>query len=269
MAERNAQWLIPVLLALGAALALWFYWASLEPGPETSPAGPSGDESATDAPAGPRYPVPDPPPHRPAAAELTPLPPLDESDRYFELALEDLFGEGVDALLIDNAVIERFTAAIDNLPRRRVAERIRPVSGAPGTFLVDGQDASGAWTISAENYRRYDGLVAMLRRADPAALTDVYRRFYPLFQAAYEGLGYPDGYFNDRLVAVIDHLLETPDVSGPVEVVRPHVLYEYADPELEALSAGQKLLIRIGPDNRAAVREFLVELRARIVALAE
>jgi len=48
--------------------------------------------------------------------------------------------------------------------------------------------------------------------------------------------------------------------------VRPHVLYEYADPELEALSAGQKLLIRIGPAHRAVVRDFLEDLRDRITA---
>jgi hypothetical protein len=43
--------------------------------------------------------------------------------------------------------------------------------------------------------------------------------------------------------------------------VRPHVLYQYADADLEALSSGQKILLRMGPQHRAAVRERLNELR--------
>jgi len=79
-------------------------------------------------------------------------------------------------------------------------------------------------------------------------------------------LGYPDGYFNDRAVAVIDQLLATPQPAEPVRLVRPHVLYEFADPKLEALSSGQKLLIRMGPDNAARVKTVLAELRTRIAS---
>jgi len=35
---------------------------------------------------------------------------------------------------------------------------------------------------------------------DAKKLVSVYVHLYPLFQQAYVGLGYPDGYFNDRLV---------------------------------------------------------------------
>ena len=46
-------------------------------------------------------------------------------------------------------------------------------------------------------------------------VASLYLHFYPLFQQAYQSLGYPNGYFNDRLVATIDNLLAAPDVSGP------------------------------------------------------
>jgi hypothetical protein len=91
-----------------------------------------------------------------------------------------------------------------------------------------------------------------------------YRRFYPLIQEAYTQLGYPDAYFNDRVVAVIDHLLETPAPAEPIELVQPHVLYKFADPKLEALSSGQKLLLRMGGDHAARVKSVLTELRDRI-----
>ena len=127
--------------------------------------------------------------------------------------------------------------------------------------MVDGRDGDDEFTLNSYNYDRYDVLVGLLADADLAALADVYRRFYPLFQSAYVDLGYPDGYFNDRLVEVIDHLLETPDISGPVSLTRPHVLYEFADPELESLSSGQKLLLRMGAEHRSRVKQALKEFR--------
>jgi hypothetical protein len=42
------------------------------------------------------------------------------------------------------------------------------------------------------------------------------------------------------------------------------VLYEYADPDLEALSSGQKLLLRMGNSNAERVKSALTELRTRI-----
>ena len=92
----------------------------------------------------------------------------------------------------------------------------------------------------------------------------MYRRYYPLFQQSYQRLGYPDAYFNDRLVEVIDLLLSTPTPEEPVALIRPNVLYEYAEPDLEALSSGQKLLLRIGNQHAAEVKAVLRELREHI-----
>jgi hypothetical protein len=98
------------------------------------------------------------------------------------------------------------------------------------------------------------------------AVSGVYRHYYPLFQQAYQDLGYPHGYFNDRLVAVIDHLLATPHPTGPLALVRPKVFWEFADPELEVRSAGQKLLLRLGSENAAVVTRKLRELRALVAS---
>jgi len=43
-------------------------------------------------------------------------------------------------------------------------------------------------------------------------------------------------------------------------------MYTYADPALEARPSGQKLLMRMGPDNAAAIKAKLMELRALITA---
>jgi hypothetical protein len=120
------------------------------------------------------------------------------------------------------------------------------------------------FVLGPDNYQRYDALVAMLSDADVDSVVAMYRRFYPLFQESYERLGYPDAYFNDRLIEVIDHLLATPERQGPVKLVRPHVLYRFADPGLEALSSGEKLLLRMGNEHALQVKQVLREFRSHL-----
>ena len=225
-ANGGAGTLVVVVAAVVAALGAvyWFYGREMpiaEPAAETP--GTVVPETVEDA--GPAFPVPSELPERDPPDELMPLPALDDSDRYFELSLADILGSGIGELLVDSALIEKFVATIDNLPRSTVAERIRPVGRLGRPFTADGQDGSGEFMLNPANYDRYDLLVNMLARADQAALVDTYQRFYPLFQEAFEKLGYPDAYFNDRVVEVIDHLLETPEVDQPVMLVQPNVLY--------------------------------------------
>ena len=79
-------------------------------------------------------------------------------------------------------------------------------------------------------------------------------------------LGYPTGSFNVRLIEAIDDLLRTPDIEGPVELVQPRVLYEFADSDLEALSAGQKTMLRMGAENAAKIKTKLREIRRELEA---
>ena len=127
---------------------------------------------------------------------------------------------------------------------------------------------AGEQRFAAENAARYAPFVRGLEAIDTARLGALYSRFYPLFQQAYVELGYPGKYFNDRLVEVIDHLLEAPELREPPALTVRHVLLEYADPELESRSAGQKLMMRMGRDNEARVKAKLKEIRARVAASA-
>ena len=230
-----------------------------------------------------RYPIPEPPeqvkpvveadplPQTPSKEETpvtvpeTPLPTLDDSDDALRQDLYTLAARQVlDSLLNLNHIIRRFVVTVDNLPRKQLLNRKhRSNQSVRGQLIVE-QDNNGFY-LSNENYARYDAFIDLLESLSSEQLIALYLHYYPLIQAAYEDVGYPSAYFNDRLIDVIDHLLETPDVGGRVSLVRPHVLYLYADPELEALSAGQKVLIRIGPRNAARVKAKLRELRARLV----
>ena len=199
----------------------------------------------------------------PDSTSLVELPDLNDIDAYLRLEIVDLYGSQLDALMASDALIDKIVATVDNLPRGHVAERVRPLGRLQSEFVTQpGPDDTAI--LDPLNYERYRVLVDLFTLADPDAITDLYRRYYPLLQKSYEALGYPNGYFNDRAVEVIDHLLATPVLDEPPRLVRPHVLFEFEDPELEALSSGQKFLLRMGADNAARTKQALEQLRARI-----
>jgi len=265
MDGRDVKLLVAILVAVALAGGAWYFRGALLPQPEQPVAAPPEpeviDTGDTD---GPQHPIQLPEAVESSRGELVTLPPLDDSDAYFLLELADMFGADVGTLLVREALIDKFVATIDNLPRGHVAEKVRPVGRLAEPFRVLATDSDGRTYLSPENYQRYDLLIGRIAAADIDSVADTYRRFYPLFQESYERLGYPDGYFNDRVVEVIDHLLATPQPDEPIAVVRPHVLYEFADPQLEALSSGQKLMLRVGSNNAATVKRKLRELRAQL-----
>lgn len=250
------------VIAIGAiAVGAWFRWFAPQPAPVTPPAA----VAPSAAPAGAR-PGPAPGiqhPLSPAPPGEQPLPALAESDAPVRAALGGVLGEqAVKDFVVPENLVRHIVATVDNLPRRKLAVELRPVRPAPGSMVVATQ--GDIVTLSAQNYARYQPAVRMLQGLDAGALAGLYRHLYPLLQQAYEDLGYPEQYFNDRVVACIDDLLAAPDVREPIQLVQPKVFYEFADPRLEERSAGQKLLIRMGPQNARIVKDKLRELRAAI-----
>ena len=132
-----------------------------------------------------------------------------------------------------------------------------------GLFITEGSEDDK--TISPKNAARYLAYVRIAELIDAQKLVEVYVRLYPLFQEAYEELGYPKKYFNDRLLVVLDHLLAAPDLNEPVKLVQPNVFYVYADPDLEARSAGQKILMRMGSKNEAKIKAKLREIKRQVM----
>jgi|SRR5579872_1159635 len=197
-----------------------------------------------------------------------PLPPLNESDAEVRDSLVGLFGaKAVEQFLVPQNIVRHVVVTVDNLPRRKAAVELRPVKPTPGSTAVATQ--GDITTLGQSNYDRYVPFVKVLQATDAKTLATVYFRLYPLFQQSYEDLGYPGQYFNDRLVAVIDDMLRTPDVQGPIQLTQPKVFYQFADPKLESLSSGQKLLIRMGPANAAIVKAKLRELRSAVASKPE
>ena len=259
-----------IILLAGIVLAL-LHWESVqrmigyvmhEPVPASAPAAPAAPKvSASIASA---------PASQPAAQVLqvpaasTPLPSLHASDHAFGHAVGSLVGRKAFAQWwVPDHLILHIVSTIDNLGRAQAPVRAWPLHPAPGRMLVrkDGQTL----TLDPANSARYAPYMAMVRAVDPARLVAVYLRFYPLFQQAWRELGYPKGQFNDRLLQVIDKLLAAPEPQGAILLTQPHVLYQYADPTLESATAGQKMLMRVGPANEREIKARLRELRAQLL----
>jgi len=251
--SKYPRWLILVTIAaaIGAIYLIWSYYAG-SPAPKPPAAVEPSHEPMV------RNPMPGGP-----AAPAAPLPALADSDGPIKEAIaEAVPDQSLSQWLIPTDIVRHIVATVDNLPRHRLAVRLRPVKPAADAPRVNATGGTMIW--SPDNYARYAPYIALVKSADIGKLVGVYRHFYPLFQGAYEQLGYPSAYFNDRLVETVDDLLAAPDLSGPILLTRPSVMYQYADPKLEARSAGQKFLMRMGPDNAAVVKAKLRELRAAI-----
>ena len=208
------------------------------------------------------------------AAAPAPLPPLAEADTFVTGALNDLLGRrAVLQMLQVEGFVRRVVATVDNLPNKHASPRLWPVHPTAGRFTT--LQANDQMLVDPDNGRRYLPLVQLVEAVDPASAAALYRRLYPLFQQAYRDLGYPKGYFNDRLVAVIDHLRATPQIEGPIAVTltevkgpypstTPWLNVEFADPALQSRSAGQRALLRSGVVNQRRLLVWLTAFRAQI-----
>ena len=263
----TSWWIWALALALtliGAAAGLYYFWPRPVATPSHEPA-PVVSSEAPAAPATPAQPAIRHPLAEAPAAATSGLPTLDNSDSMMRDALSALLGEqAFNRLVYPASLVRRIVATVDNLPRETAPTRVLPWQPVPGAFAVaqQGDDAF----IDAGNAARYEPYIRVAQRLDSRALVKGYVDSYPLFQRAYEELGYPNRYFNDRLMEAIDNLLEAPELPAPAKLARPKVLYEFADPELQHLSAGQKLMMRMGRDNEIKLKAKLREIRAELIA---
>jgi hypothetical protein len=284
--KSRAPIVVGVLVLLAAAAGGW-YWtygpqrttpqpmptAAVATPPEDAPARPA--EPAEEVASGPQNPV------DAIAKPDTALPALSDADAQVTSALTQLLGAGsVGSFLNVDGFVRRTVATVDNLTRQQAPSRVWPLHPTPGRFTVQPGTQGGArgeQTIDAANAGRYAAVTAFAEAVDVDRAAKLYARFYPLFQQAYEELGYPGRYFNDRLVAVIDHLLAAPEPQGPVRVKlteikgeydapNPWTRYEYVDPALESMTSGQKMMVRVGPANERRLKAKLAAFRAQIVA---
>lgn len=282
--RSGAAWglAIAALVALAGG-ALW--WWLLQPGRLTAqPPAPAASPAAALAEARPASAAPasapasEPEIRHPVAEAVAQAaaPAMQAAD--IAPALTELLGrKAVATFLQPEDFVRRLVATIDALGREHASPLLWPVNPSEGRFSVEARN--GSTVISPDNGARYTPFVLLVETVDMPRAVALYARMYPMLQRAYVDLGYPRGYFNDRLIEVIDQLLQAPEsdqpiavqlteVKGPIPSTRPWVRYEYTDPALESLTAGQKIMVRVGAVNERRLKARLREARASLVALA-
>ena len=247
--ENLGRWILVGVVLLAVAAGVWFWQKR------------GAAESGAPAP---------PPPAAAAPAIKNPIVTPDDIDPNLSATeqVATLIGTPrFEAMFVPDEFVRKVVATVDSLARDDVAARMKPAKAPAGSFATAGE--GDALVLGAANFARYSAWIELVDSLDVDTTVALYRRLYPQFQKAYEDLGNPDGYFNDRVIEVIDHLLSAPAAPATITLAQPSVYYVFADPALEAESAGRKLLLRMGPGNAARVQAKLREIRARIAAPAK
>lgn len=259
MAGKN--WMILAAAAL-AVLAGALLLLPSEPEPAPAPVVVPEPEPAPPAPE--PEPEPEPEPAPPPEPEPEPLPALDVSDAFVRDGAAPLSNSAVLATLLrTDQLLRKLTAVVENLAQGQVLRA--PVAGlAPrDAFPVrkEGLGDRAVLTLDPAGYDRFNAFGALFASLDPEATAALLKSFVPLMETAYGelGVGAPDVLV--RVRQAIDVVLTTPRPEGPIRLKQPSVMYTFADPVLEALAPAQKLVLRMGPDNRRELESFLERLK--------
>lgn len=258
--DKKTLFAIATVILLGAAYAAYEFWQHNHPVPDivqSKNATPSLPAVQAVPPAPIAMQPTEPSPARP------PLPKLTESDGFVLDSISSLLGnKALMKLFVGNRVIHDIVATVDNLPQRQVPSKIMPFNSPSGRFLTSGTGEN--LTISPKNAVRYTNYVKLAEAVDAKKLVGLYVALYPLFQQSYTELGYPNKNFNDQLNDTLDDLLDTPDLKEPIKLVQPKYFYQYADPDTEALSIGERIMLRLGNKNLKIVRNKLNEIKQEL-----
>jgi hypothetical protein len=193
------------------------------------------------------------------------LPMLDDSDQLIRDGVVTLSNyPEVAAWLVSEELIRKFVVLIDNTVHGSVPRKHVAFLAPDGPFKAN-KISEALYVLNEESYARYDLLTEIFASIDTQRSVEFYVLLKPLFQEAYEELGYTGKKFDDAVFLAIGRMLETPVVPQPIHLVRPVVMYKFADEQLESLSEVQKQLIRMGPRNtgiiHAKLSEIALELR--------
>lgn len=188
------------------------------------------------------------------------LPALEASDSLVREMGEGLSPrDGWSAWLATEGLVRRFVRTVVSIGAGRSPTSELGFLEPDEEFRV--RRSGDTTVIDPASYGRYDAVEEVLVSLEPGRTARLYRQLRPLFQEAYRELGYRQGSFDVALARAVETLLAVPVPNPPIRVVPSGgTAWEFADPELEALSPAQKHLLRMGPESARRVQGKLREL---------
>ena len=196
----------------------------------------------------------------PVAEAAVDLPRLNDSDSFLVEKISELpSGTSLLSYLVDEQLVRRAVVLVENISRGQYPQTALPYKPIVEEMQVSSDDGR-LFTMEAASYTRFDAAVAAFVALDTEQTVGLYRLLSPLLQQAYAEIGFRDAEFEQALIKAIDAVLSAPEIEGPFQLVKPSVMYLYADTRLEELANMNKQLIRLGPENsarrKAKLREF-------------
>jgi len=196
--------------------------------------------------------------------ELVELPSLNDSDDFVLEGLRALQnGVALIRVLADDQLIRSIVVFVDNISRGEFPQTSLPYKRIGQEMSVRNIDEN-LFVMEANAHDRFNQLIDTFVAVDTDQALILYRTLQPLFQNAYAEIGSRNVNFDDTLRSAINAVLRSPDVEGPYQLVKPSVMFLYADASIENMEEMQKQLIRIGPENieklKAKLRQFLGKL---------
>lgn len=196
--------------------------------------------------------------------ELVELPSLNDSDAFVFEGLRTLQnGAALIRVLADEQLIRSIVVFVDNISRGGFPQNALPYKRIGQEMSVRNIDAN-LFVMEASAHDRFNQVIDTFVAVDTDQAIILYRTLQPLFQQAYAEIGSRNVNFDDTLRSAINAVLRSPTTEGPYQLVKPSVMFLYADANIENMEEMQKQLIRIGPENteklKAKLRQFSEQL---------
>jgi hypothetical protein len=195
---------------------------------------------------------------------LVELPSLNDSDDFVLEGLRALQnGAALIRVLADEQLIRSIVVFVDNISRGEFPQTSLPYKRIEQEMSVRNIDEN-LFVMEANAHDRFNQLIDTFVAVDTDQAMTLYRTLQPLFQQAYAEIGSRNVNFDDTLRSAINAVRRSPNAEGPYQLVKPSVMFLYADASIENMEEMQKQLIRIGPENteklKAKLRQFSEQL---------
>jgi len=192
------------------------------------------------------------------------LPELQKSDAAFK---QDLLAvsEQLKWVLYKKDLIRNYIFTLNDLSQggRPPLKLLRELP-FKGKFVVI--ESGDKLYMSAQSYHRYDALTQAINSIDNQAAITLYKKYLPLFNSIFNEFSYPKDYqLLDIIKAAVGKVLQAPVITQRIELIHPTVRYKFANPKLEKLSALDKQMLRMGPENTRLIQAKLRKLMSLLL----
>jgi hypothetical protein len=192
------------------------------------------------------------------------IPSLNASDSFvFENIRALQNGIELVSYLVNDQIVRKFVVFVENISRGEFPQNGLPYRSMQTEMAVRNIDEN-LFVMDDSAYVRFDQIVSTFIDVDTDAAITLYKMLSPLFQQAYAEIGFRNVSFDDTLRLAISNVLQANELDGPFQLVKPSVMYLYADTGIENLQAVHKQLIRIGPANTEKLRAKLLEFSSQL-----